>query len=79
MLNLSASDFEASSDGSVEERTETHDLYSKLMKHPDFLLSMQPRMVEGADGDGDEEEEDDGGEDLKISANLHAESFIASS
>ena len=77
MLNLSSSDFDASSDASVEEHTETHDLYSTLMKHPDFLLSMQPRMVEDADGDGDEEEDDDG--DLKISANLHAESFMASS
>lgn len=45
----------ADSDGGEGETTKTHDLYSKLMKHPDFLWTMQPRLY---DAPSDSEEED---------------------
>ena len=45
----------ADSDGGEGETTKTHDLYSKLLKHPDFLWTMQPRLY---DAPSDSEEED---------------------
>ena len=57
-------------------RTQTSELYSKLMKHPAFLFSMQPRMI--ADGQSDEESGEEE-EDLKLSAKLQAGSFLAKS
>ena len=35
------------------ECTETNKLYSYLLQHPQFLLSMQPRMIEDVESDDD--------------------------
>ena len=79
LLMLSNSD-DSSFDEKSEAggRTQTSELYSKLMKHPAFLFSMQPRMI--ADGQSDaSSDEDQNDEDLKMSALVQAGSFMAKS
>ena len=80
MLLIEGSDHNSSgldSDGEGET-TKTHDLYSKLMKHPDFLWTMQPRLYDAPE-DSEEQDQRQIDEDLKLSANLHAGSFVANS
>ena len=49
------------------------------MKHPGFLLSMQPRFVDSAlDGEEEEDEEEQKSE-MKLSASIHSGSFVANS
>ena len=49
-----------------EEPTQTHNYYQTIMKDPAFLLTMQPKMYE--DADGVDSEEDQENQEQKIGA-----------
>ena len=49
---LSDSNFDEGSSGSEEqETTKTSIMYEEIMKDPNFLLTMQPRMFEEVDSE----------------------------
>lgn len=49
------------------------------MKDPNFLLSMQPKMVKGIESDGEDDDEDTSDLDEKFDATFVEESFMANS
>ena len=42
-----------------EEYTETNKLYNQLLQAPEFLLSMQPRMIEDVESEDEESQLED--------------------
>ena len=58
MMN-SDSNFDETSSSDDDERTETHDAYELIMKDPNFLLTMQPRMFEEVEGEDEDEVEEE--------------------
>ena len=70
------SDFSVLHRGEEEEKnTVTNSLYSALLKDPDFLLTLQPRMYEEEDDPESGEKEEGHSGDVKLSAAMAQDSF----